>query len=166
MPLICEPLTPEGFGPFGDVLSAGLGQGLSANQGTAVRHDWAAALESRRPGARPNLSIFRASPQTLPFEVKLLERHPASTQVFLPLVCTRYLVVVAPTLPSGDPDLAGLKAFLCGPGQGINYACGTWHHPMVALDTPAELAMLAWEDGTRGDCEVRPLEQTFLARLP
>jgi ureidoglycolate lyase len=164
--LVCEPLSPEAFAPFGDVLWAGRGEGASANQGTAVRYDWAAALESRRPGAKPNLSIFRAAAQSLPLPIKLLERHPSSTQVFLPLLCSRYLVVVAPTLPSGDPDLTGLRAFLCGPGQGINYACGTWHHPMVALDTPAELAMLAWEDRTSGDCEVRPLSQPLLAREP
>jgi ureidoglycolate lyase len=158
--LICEPLTPDAFAPFGDVLSADLGQAESANQGTAVRSNWAAALESRRAAAKPNLALFRADPQSLPFTVKLLERHPHSTQVFLPLMCSRYLGVVAPTLPSGEPDLSKLRAFLCEPGQGINYACGTWHHPMVALDTPADLAMLAWEDGSTGDCEVRPLSES------
>lgn len=164
--LLSEPLTPEAFAPFGDVLWAGRGEGASANQGTAVRYNWAAALESRRAHAKPNLAIFRSDPQTLPFTVKLLERHPSSTQVFLPLVCSRYLVVVAPTLASGAPDVSALRAFLCGPGQGINYACGTWHHPMIALDAPAELAMLAWEDGTQGDCEVRPLPEPWVVNAP
>lgn len=160
--LRCEPLTREGFAPFGDVLSAGLGEGTSANQGTAVRFNWAAALENRRNGARPNLAIFRSTPQSLPFKVKLVERHPHSTQVFLPMVCSRYLVVVAPNLPDGGPDLTRLRAFLAKPGQGINYAAGTWHHPMVALDVMSEFAMLAWEDGGPGDCEVHPISEQIV----
>jgi ureidoglycolate lyase len=157
--LIAEPLTRAAFAPFGDVVSAGLGEGTSANQGTAVRFNWAAGLESTRGAARPNLAVFRSAPQPLPFTVKLLERHPCSTQAFLPLVCARFLVCVAPTAPDGGPDLAGLRAFVCSPGQGVNYHRGVWHHPIVALDTPAEFAMLAWEDGTASDCEERPLSE-------
>lgn len=160
-----EPLTVEGFAPFGDVVSAGLRAGSSANQGTAVRFDRCAKLESSRPGATPNLAVFRAAPQPLPFTVKLLERHPCSTQAFLPLVAGRVLVIVAPTAADGGPDLGGLRAFVCTAGQGINYRVGTWHHPIVALDQPAELAMLAWEDGTPRDCEERPLARTVTVEV-
>jgi ureidoglycolate lyase len=76
------------------------------------------------------------------------------------MVVSRYLVCVAPTRADGAPELDGLTAFLCGPGQGVAYAPGTWHHPMVALDTLAEFSMLAWEDGSAGDCEVRQLGLT------
>lgn len=154
-----EPLAEEAFAPFGDVVWAGKGEGGSANQGTAVRWDRCARLESSRPGATPNLAVFRAAAQPLPLAVRLLERHPCSSQAFLPLVCARFLVVVAPAGADGGPDLARLRAFVCGPGQGINYHRGVWHHPIVALDRPAELAMLAWEDGGPGDCEERPLDQ-------
>lgn len=151
------PLTAEAFAPFGRVVSAGLVPGASANQGTAVRFDFCAELTSTRDGARPNLAVFRAVAKSLPFEVVLLERHPCSTQVFIPMVVARYLVCVAPTLPDGAPDVAGLRAFVCLPGQGVAYAPGTWHHPVVALDSPGEFAMLAWEDGSPLDCEVRAL---------
>src|SRR5262245_61488436 len=159
--LAAIPITPEAFAPFGDVVCAGLSAGKSANQGTAVRCDWSAALESTRPGARPNLAVFRSLARSLPFEVCLLERHPCSTQVFLPLVCTRYLVCVAPALPDGGPDIDGLLAFRCGPGTGINYRRGVWHHPILALDGPADFAMLAWEDGTALDC----VEQALSTRV-
>jgi ureidoglycolate lyase len=155
------PLSAEGFLPFGRVISAGLTAGSSANQGTAVRFDHCTPLETTRPGAKPNLAVFRSVAKALPFEVVLLERHPCSTQVFIPMVVSRYLVCVAPTGPDGAPLVAELKAFLCGPGQGVAYAAGTWHHPMVALDSPGDFSMLAWEDGTPLDCEVRQLGTTL-----
>ena len=160
-----EPLTAQAFAPFGDVVSAGLREGAEANQGTAVRFDWAARLESDRPHARPNLAVFRAAPQPVPFVLRLLERHPHSSQAFLPLKCARFLVCVAPTLPDGGPDVSRLRAFVGVEGQGVNYVRGTWHHPIVALDGPADLAMLAWEDGTKGDCEERRLELPITVRF-
>lgn len=159
--LIAAPLTQEAFAPFGRVVSAGLEPGASANQGTAVRFDHCAQLASTRPHSKPNLAVFRSSPKALPHDVTLLERHPCSTQVFIPMVISRYLVCVAPTLPDGGPDLGSLKAFICAPGQAVAYAPGTWHHPMVALDAMGEFVMLAWEDGTALDCEVRQLPHSI-----
>ncbi len=156
--VVAEPLSSEGFAPFGDVVSAGLRSGTSANQGTSVRFDWSAELVNRRDSARPNLAVFRSQPQASPLAIKILERHPHSTQAFLPLICDRFLVCVAPSFPDGEPDVSGLRAFVCGPGQGINYRPGVWHHGIVALDAPAEFAMLAWEDGTSGDCEERQVD--------
>ena len=155
--LRAQPLSVDAFAPFGAVISAGLREGTSANQGTAVRFDWCAPLVNARPGAKANLAVFRSSPRPLPFTVRLLEQHPHSTQVFLPMVCARFLVMVAPTARDGGPDLAGLRAFVCGPGQGVAYAPGVWHHPILALDAPAEFAMLAHEDGSAGDCIEFPL---------
>ncbi len=152
-----EPLDRAAFAPFGDVVSAGLGHGATANQGTAVRFDWAARLASTRPDAKPNLAVFRSVARALPIEIGLLERHPCSTQVFLPLVCSRILVCVAPSADGGSPDLDGLRAFVTGPGAGVCYGVGVWHHPIVALDESADLAMLAWEDGGPDDCEEHPL---------
>jgi ureidoglycolate lyase len=146
------PITPEAFARYGDVVSAGGGPGASANQGTAVRYDWSARLENARAGARPNLAVFRSIARALPIEIALLEKHPGSTQTFLPMVCGRLLVCVAPDAADGTPDVTRLEAFLCVAGQGVSYLRGVWHHPIVALDLPAELAMLAWEDGTAGDC--------------
>lgn len=152
-----ERLTHEAFSPFGDVVSAGLRPGLSANQGTAERFDWCTELVNARPGARANVSVFRSTAKALPFELRLLEQHPCSTQAFLPMVCQRFLVCVAPTDAAGGPRLDGLRAFLCGPGQGINYRVGVWHHPIIALEQDADFVMLAFEDGSPQDCVVRPL---------
>jgi ureidoglycolate lyase len=161
-PLRALPLTREAFAPFGDVIGLDLSGGSSANQGTATRYDRVARLAGSRPEAQPNLAVFRSVAKTLPFQVKLLERHPCSTQMFVALACQRFLVVVCPDDARGEPDLSQLRAFVCGPGQGVNYRAGLWHHPIIALDGPADLLMLAWEDGTARDCEERPLSEPYL----
>lgn len=160
--LTAQPLTLAAFAPFGAVVSAGLQAGSSANQGTAVRFDRCASLVSTRDDAAPNLAVFRSTKKALPFAVRLLERHPCSTQTFIPMVCRRFLVVVAPTAPDGGPDVSGLRAFVCGPGQGISYGVGVWHHPIIALDDDADFVMLAWEDGTSLDCIEHPLAVSIL----
>jgi ureidoglycolate lyase len=161
--LRAEPLTAEAFAPFGQVLQTPGAGGANANQGTAVRLDRVAGLVNTRGGAcTPNLAMIRALPQPLPLKLRLMERHPCSSQAFIPLQCSRYLVVVAPSEASGQPDWARLRAFVAVPGQGINYAAGTWHHPFTALDAPADLAMLAWEDGSARDCEEVALPEPMM----
>jgi ureidoglycolate lyase len=150
-----EPLTAEAFAPFGQVVSCAAG-GRDANQGTALRADFLAQIESARPHAKPNLCAIRSQPQALPFTAKLFERHPHSSQAFIPMVASRVLVIVAPDL-GGKPDVARARAFITAKGQAFNYSLGTWHHPLVVLDAPAELAMLVYEDGTQSDCEEFPL---------
>lgn len=157
-----EALTREAFTPFGEVVTAALGAGRDTNLGTALRFDWSAALESTRALARPNLAVFRSAPQALPFRVTLLERHVHSTQVFAALRAARWLLIVAPDAPGGGPDAGRLRAFVAGPGDAINFRRGLWHHPVIVLDQPAELLMLAWEDGGAGDCDERPLASPVL----
>lgn len=157
--VMSEPLTASGFAPFGDVVSAEARDGISANLGTAVRFDWVAELASTRPGAKANVAVFRSTPKTLPFRVEMLERHVCSSQMFIPMECTEFLVVVAQNAADGFPDLATLRAFRCRAGQGFNYRPGVWHHPIIALNAPAQFMMLAWEDGSKLDCEERKLSE-------
>ena len=154
--VLAEPLSQAAYAPFGAVISADRTDvaGGPANQGTAARRDFLATIEDLRPGkARLNLAAFRCAPRApFPARLTLLEKHPASTQIFLPMNARRYLVVVAPG--KGRPELAGARAFLAGPTQGVSYAPGTWHHPMIALDETTDFACLVWEDGTAADCVV------------
>ena len=157
-----QPLTPEAFAAFGEVVSTSNGAGKSANQGSAIRFDFAAVLENGRPGpdgAKPNIAVFRSMPRELPFAIKMLERHPESTQFFAPLLVQRYVVVVAPDDEKGEPDLSKLSAFLAAPGQAVNYKRGLWHHPLIVLGSAADFVMLAWEDGSKRDCEERVIRE-------
>lgn len=153
--LLAQPLTLDAYAPYGDVLVASPHgeEGLSANQGTARRFDRLAALENLRPGAQPNVSVFRCTPRSaFPSRLALLEKHPSSTQVFVPMNARRYLVVVA--LGGDAPDLATLAAFVASGTQAISYRPGVWHHPMIALDAETDFVCLVWEDGTSNDCVV------------
>ncbi|KAI1502572.1 ureidoglycolate hydrolase [Biscogniauxia marginata] len=158
---------------------------VSANQGTAiqyralasVREFYATQAPSREP-ASPRLTIFVCGARELVpvpvdgtgtgtgtgrgVKVEFLERHPFTSQTFVPLggaPAARYLVVVAPTLaedpagagadagrvpvPKGEgeseskggglPDVRALRAFVATGRQAVTYAPGTWHAPMMAL---------------------------------
>lgn len=88
----------------------------------------------------------KATPNGI-FQVRILERHPFTTQTFTPLglsprdTSTQYLVIVAPSThaaasgdnPENPPDLSKLHAFVATGGQAVTYAVGTWHAPMVVL---------------------------------
>ena len=155
----CVALTPDAYAPYGRVIMASprAEVGKPANQGTARRFDHLADLDDLRPGrAKLNVTVFRCAPRpTGPFDVELLEKHPASTQIFVPMNADRYLVIVA---GGGDqPDLTTLGAFMASGTQGVSYHPGVWHHPMIALDREIHFACFVFEDGTRDDCTVAVL---------
>jgi ureidoglycolate lyase len=158
MRIIAAPLTPKAFAPFGDVLAA------PDDFGRAYFDE---GLTTTRTTARPSLSVSRVRPlASLPLEAKVMERHEFSSQSFVPLDVSRWLVVVAPSAADGGPDASRAVAFLVGPGQGITYHANTWHHPLTILDRPARVAVVMWRDGTRTDEEFRTLAAPFTVELP
>lgn len=135
-----EPLTAEAFAPFGDVLEAGeRAQVREINYGYARRFHDLARLDLGAEGGRPLLSIMRSTPLPGPIRIARMERHPLSSQAFYPLSGRPYLVVVA---PAGEFDSAGLRAFLAGPAQGVNYHPGTWHHFSLALEAVSDFLVI------------------------
>jgi len=94
-----------------------------------------------------------------------MERHEFSSQSFMPLDVSRWLVVVAPSGADGGPDGSRAVAFLAGPGQGVTYHAGTWHHPLTILDRPGRFAVFMWRDGTRTDEEFRTLATPFTVEV-
>ena len=136
-----EPLEAHAFSPFGDVMEPGRhGRHRSINEGYAERYDDLARLDTGRQGGRPVLSVFRARPRALPFQVRLVERHVLGSQAFMPLLRQRFLVIVAPAGPA--PSAAQLRCFMATSGQGVNYAAGTWHHPLIALDAGGDFLVI------------------------
>jgi ureidoglycolate lyase len=135
-----EPLTPAGFAPYGDVIEcATAAEQRHINYGHTIRFHDLARLDLEKDGGRPLVSIFRSTPLERPVPIKVMERHPLSSQAFYPLSGLPYLVVVA---DRGDFDPATLKAFLARPDQGVNYQAGTWHHYCLALEGVSEFLVI------------------------
>jgi ureidoglycolate lyase len=144
---------------------------ISANQGSAIKYQHVSRMVNlyehgtARGQAVINMFVCAARQLDPPdvFPVTILERHPFTTQTFIPLSSDpdkTYLVVVAPSLAPtpadeglpvpdpkaaaaaeaqvslpgrGLPDLRKLEAFIATGGQAVTYGPGTWHAPMVAL---------------------------------
>jgi ureidoglycolate lyase len=137
-----EPLTPASFAPFGQAFEA---------PDVPSRTGPLAELTSKRPDAVPVLTMTRGRPVNLPLEISTLERHPHSTQAFIPMDVQEFLVVVAPTRPDGTPDLEGVRAFVGVRGQAINYRSAVWHAGFELLGAEGDYAVLIWKDNSPED---------------
>ncbi|MFP3556620.1 ureidoglycolate lyase [Paraburkholderia sp. SIMBA_049] len=128
--LAIEPLTREAFAPFGDVIELAGAKQIPINLGTTIRYHDLAKVDVTDEGGRTLVNLFRGQPRALPFEITMMERHPLGSQAFIPLNDKPYLVVVA---PAGELDESKIRAFVTSGWQGVNYAKGVWHHPLLAL---------------------------------
>jgi ureidoglycolate lyase len=133
-------LTAEAFAPFGEVIEVPDAAGQLINGGTSARFDDIARLDLTGNGGRPLLSLFRTQPCQLPFPISMLERHPLSSQAFIPLSDEPFLVVVAPLGDSLDP--ASIRAFRTHTRQGVNYGRGVWHHPLLAMGSTCDFVVI------------------------
>jgi ureidoglycolate lyase len=150
--LAVQALSAAAFKPYGDVVEATPdARRLQINAGTAERFDDLARLDLNADGGRPVLSIFRARARALPLPLRLIERHSLGSQAFMPLGPSPFLVIVATAGPA--PQWTELRAFLAGPGQGVNFARGTWHHPLVALADSDFLVIDRGAANGVADCE-------------
>jgi ureidoglycolate lyase len=136
-----QPLLPETFAPFGDVIQAGVGEVTRVNEGRADRFDSGARLDRLLAETTPVVAVYRIDASTLPLRISRLERHPLSSQLFIPMNAARYLVVTVPSDINGDPVPNEAAAFVATGSQAINYQPGVWHCPLVALDHPADFTM-------------------------
>lgn len=197
-------LTAEAFAPFGTIITSPLPISVTsipttppantafANQNTALKYPNISPVTSTyclSPSgipAHPRTSLFccfsralRTSQNQSIFDVRVLERHPFTTQSFVPISSptpakTRALIIVAPTLSSpdppsaltpyfpqynwkqgGPPDTKNLKAFVAEPGVGVTYGVGTWHAPMVVFgEGRVDFVVTQWMSGrAEEDCQ-------------
>ncbi|KAG9005240.1 Allantoicase [Tulasnella sp. JGI-2019a] len=193
------PLTHEAYAAYGDVIQAyspttsapAQVKVTSANQGSAHKFHRLSPIVSSYPAdvasqAVTAISVFRSTPVGAKlgedWPVKLLERHPHTSQAFVPMGTggglnttgtsrldgpgRAYLVIVA--LNGGDdkPDLSTLRAFVATTAQGVSYSQGVWHHPMISLESAIDFACIETQIGDVGnqlDCEILELEPAGLA---
>ncbi len=135
--IAAQPLTPEAFLPYGDVLDTSGDPDRLINQGLCGRFHDRARLDFG--SGRAGISLFDAVPRALPYRLDLVERHPEGSQAFLPMTEHPFLVIVAPD-KDGAPGTP--RAFLTAPGQGINLLRGTWHGVLTPLHAPGRFAVV------------------------
>ena len=155
MKLVVEPLTRNAFAPFGEVIEPDPEHlSFSINEGTSQRFHDLARLD---PGAEGRLivSIFRAQPRRLPLTITALERHPKGSQAFMPLGGRPFLVVVAP--PGERIAPTKIRAFLAHGCQGVNFATGVWHHPLLALHCESDFLVIDRDD-PGSNCDIQRLD--------
>ncbi|MDR4305199.1 ureidoglycolate lyase [Chelatococcus sambhunathii] len=129
-PLPIEPLTKTAFAPFGDVIETDGCETRVINQGFALRRHDLARVEIG-DGGRTCVSIFEARRRPRPLAIDMLEKHPLASQAFYPLSREAWLVVVAEG--GEEPDLSTLRCFRARGDQGVNYAAGVWHFPVLTI---------------------------------
>ena len=142
-----EPLTRAAFAPFGDVIETGGAQHFEINNGSTTRFHDLARVDVAAEDGHALVNIFRARPLPMPLTIAMVEKHPLGSQAFVPLDAAPFLVVVAP--PGETVAPAALRAFLARAGQGVNYARGVWHHPVIALGRETDFLVI--DRGGPGD---------------
>ena len=148
------PLSAAAFAPYGAVLEADEPKGVSVNSGWARRFNQAPAFAHTTAQAWPSTAIYRSRPRDIPVEIKQLERHPFSCQLFVPMGASRWLVMVAPDDAAGRPDVVRAQVFLASGHQGICYRPAIWHSPLLALDAESDFFILMWSRNSSDDTEV------------
>lgn len=179
-PVSAVPLTPEAFASYGGVISADHQiqnvKSLGANYGTAVKIHKVSPIvnnyEKVNTPSTANWNIYRCKAPTHlithtdgknEYLLKVLERHPYTTQTFAPMGEQSnedaYLVIVASSTNGEEnlPDPDSLRAFVCKGNQAVTYGAGTWHAPMVVIDESVEhidFAVMMHESGIADyDCQ-------------
>jgi ureidoglycolate lyase len=157
MPVIAlraEPLTASAFTPFGDVIEIAGHAPVWINDGTCERFDDLAHVDVAEGAGRPLISLFRAAPCPLPHQIKVLERHPLSSQAFYPLEDCAFLVVVAEG--TAPPVAEAIRVFQSNGKQGVNFRRNTWHHSLLAIDRLTRFLVVD-RGGPGENCEEAPV---------
>lgn len=141
-----EPLTKEAFSAYGDVIQTNGAENFQINESTTTRFHRLATPEVG-PDGRAIISIFRGTRKPAPITIHMLERHPLGSQAFIPLSGDDWLIVVAER-----PGADALRCFRASGKQGVQYATGTWHHPLLVL-APEQDFLIVDRDGPGNNLE-------------
>ena len=151
-----EPLDPNAFAPFGDVL---------------IRPDHPPTRDLRdyRYWDKIATLSFSNDPVDLayltlhhrPLRLTQMERHRKASQTFIPLSQTPCIFALAPAHESkqtGPPDIEVIRAFIIEGQNGVNLHPGTWHWSMFPLEETADFIMVVRRDTIVDDQEIVELE--------
>lgn len=147
------PLTRERFAPYGDVIEPGPAV-ARMNDRRFDRFDDLCSVDVGDAPVAVSIAVSRSATR-LPYRIDVVERHPLGSQAFVPLAPCRMIVVVAP--PAASVSSADLVAFETNGRQGINYARGTWHMPLIAFE-PGMRFLIIDRGGDEPNCDEHALD--------
>ncbi|MFS4437994.1 ureidoglycolate lyase [Paracoccaceae bacterium GXU_MW_L88] len=159
--LVAQPLTAEGFAPFGEIIQRRDAPSKVINRGMCDRHHALASVELSGEGTAV-INIFHGRPYTVPLMLDLMERHPLGSQCFVPLGPHPWLAVVAHD-DGGKPGTP--HPFLVPPGIGLNYPRGLWHAVLTTLYEEADFLVID-RDGPGNNLEEYNMETPWQISLP
>lgn len=125
------PLTKANFADFGEVIELDGAQHFAINQGFTERYHHLSEVELSDADDKAIINMFRSRRWRHPITLSMVEQHPLGSQAFIPMDKRPFLVVVASKAELGVPK--ALHAFVTNGKQGVNYATGVWHHPLLIL---------------------------------
>ena len=125
-------ISRSNFSSYGDLISTDDINPMNINEGYAKRFDNLANLDTSKDSGKTIVSIFSALKRTFPMKIHMMEKHPLSTQAFIPMKETTFLAFVAPSGVS--PEIDKIQSFIIPPKMGINYKPGIWHFPLIATE--------------------------------
>ena len=161
-------LTKESFSPFGELITLEESEHFAINQGTTERYHLLSEVDVSEQSGKAIISLFRGQSFSLPFQLKVMERHPLGSQSFLPVTQNddhSYLVVVAPSFCKTEDDIVNnLCAFVAKGFTGVTYAKGVWHHPLISLDRVSDFIVID-RKGPGNNCDVINLTQKITVKF-
>lgn len=130
MNLNFKEITKDNFSLFGDFITTRNKISENINKNTTQSFFDLANIEILGENNDVRLNIFNTKKRIFPLNIDMLEMHPLSSQVFLPMSKTDFIVLVAPI--DIKPDLNKIECFKITNGDGVNFKSGVWHFPLIS----------------------------------
>ena len=130
MKLYFKTITKDNFSQYGDLITTRNKISEGINKNTTQSFFDLANIEILGEDNNARLNIFNAKKRIFPLNIDMLEMHPLSSQVFLPMSQTYFIVLVAPI--DIKPNLNKIECFKIFNGDGVNFKSGVWHFPLIS----------------------------------
>jgi len=132
MNLQIKKISKDNFSQYGQLISTEDIDSQNINEETTESFYDLVNIEVYGDDKQCRVNIFKSQKRTFPLVINMLENHPLSSQAFIPLQQTDFIVVVAPI--SHNPDINLIEAFHVSPEEGINFKPKVWHFPLIATE--------------------------------
>ena len=132
MILQIKKISKDNFSEYGQLISTQDIESQNINEKTTKSFYDLVNIEIYGDDKECRVNIFKSIKRSFPLEINMLENHPLSSQAFIPLQKTNFIVVVAPV--ADKPNINLIEAFHVSLEEGINFKPKVWHFPLIATE--------------------------------